>query len=98
MYFDIENAIGIGNVDVKAYTLAFVKRSDRFLQGGIFYFTDFDMQEPFDDALTYKLIFHDRAEHKVIGKGEFFDGFMSIFHSCTLAAPSIVEIARQGSR
>ena len=28
-------------------------------------------------------VFHDRAEHKVVGKGEFFYGFMGIFHSCT---------------
>ena len=52
LYFYIENAIGIGNVDVEAYTLAFVKRSDRFLQGGVFDFTDFDMQEPFDNAFA----------------------------------------------
>ena len=70
-------------LDVEADALAFVKRCDRFLQRGIFDFTDFDMQEPFDDALTYKLIFHDRAEHKVVGKGKFVDGFMGVFHSCT---------------
>ena len=83
MYFDIEDTLGVGDIDVETYTFAFVKRRDRFLQEGIFDFTDFDMQEPFDDALTYKLIFHNRAEHKVIGKGEFFDGFMGVFHSCT---------------
>jgi len=80
LYFDIENALRVGNINVEAYALAFVKRSDRFLQGWIFYFADFDMQKPFDDALTYKLIFHDRTEHKVVGKGKFVNGFMGIFH------------------
>ena len=52
LYFDIENAIGVGDIDIETYTFAFVKRSDRFLQGGIFDFTDFDMQEPFDNAFA----------------------------------------------
>ena len=52
LYFDIEDTLGIGNVDVEAYALAFVKRCYCFLQGGIFDFTDFDMQEPFDDAFA----------------------------------------------
>jgi len=52
LYFDIENAIGIGNVDIETYTFAFVKRRDHFLQGGIFDFTDFDMQKPFDNAFA----------------------------------------------
>ena len=30
-----------------------------------------------------RFVLHDSAEHKVIGKGEFVDGFMGIFHSCT---------------
>ena len=52
LYFYIENAIGIGNVDVEAYTFTFVKGCYRFLQGWIFDFTDFDMQEPFDNAFA----------------------------------------------
>ena len=52
LYFDIENAIGVCDIDIETYTFAFVKRSDRFLQGGIFDFTDFDMQEPFDNAFA----------------------------------------------
>ena len=52
LYFDIKNAIGVGDIDIEAYTFAFVKRSDRFLQGGIFDFTDFDMQGPFDNAFA----------------------------------------------
>ena len=52
LYFDIEDALGVGDIDVEAYTLAFVKRSDRFLQQGIFDFTDFDMQKPFDNAFA----------------------------------------------
>ena len=52
MYFDIKNAIGVGDIDIEAYALAFVKRSDRFLQGGIFDFTDFDMQGQFDNAFA----------------------------------------------
>ena len=52
MYFDIEDTLRVGNIDVETYTFAFVKRSDRFLQGEIFDFTDFDMQEPFDNAFA----------------------------------------------
>ena len=52
MYFDIENAIGVGDIDIEAYALAFVKGCYRFLQGGIFDFTDFDVQKPFDDAFA----------------------------------------------
>ena len=47
---------------------------------GIFDFTDFDVQKMLDDAFTNSFVFHDRTEHKVVGKGEFFDGFMGIFH------------------
>ncbi|WP_431725252.1 hypothetical protein [Treponema socranskii] len=52
MYFYIEYAIGIEDIDIEAYALAFVKGRYCFLQGGVFYFTDFDMQEPFDDAFA----------------------------------------------
>ena len=83
MYFDIEDTLRVGNINVEAYTFAFVKRCYRFLQGGIFDFTDFDVQEPLQYTFTNSFVFHDRTEHKVVGKGEFFDGFMGIFHSCT---------------
>ena len=90
MYFYIEDALGVGDIDVETYTFAFVKRCYRFLQGGIFDFTDFDMQKTLDDTLADHSIFHDRAEHKVIGKGKFVDGFMVY----SIAAPSVIEIVR----
>ena len=32
-----------------------------------------------------RFVFHDGTEHKVVGKGEFVDGFMGIFHGDILS-------------